>query len=60
MNCLAGKAPPGVNGGTLRRTFVANLHYAAAEFKTAGVKLLIEPINCYDIPVHHLLFGRNG
>ena len=34
----------------LRKTFVANLRYAAAELKKAQLKLLIEPINTYDIP----------
>lgn len=50
INCLAGKAPAGVDDALLRQTFVANLHHAAAELKTAGIKLLIEPINNYDIP----------
>ena len=50
MNCLAGKAPAGVDDALLRKTFVENLRYAAAELKKAGVKLLIEPINNYDIP----------
>jgi len=50
LNCLAGKAPAGVDAGTLRRTLVANLRFAAAELDKAGLKLLIEPINNYDIP----------
>ncbi len=50
LNCLAGKAPAGVDAATLRRTFVANLRFAAAELDKAGLKLLIEPINNYDIP----------
>lgn len=54
LNCLAGKAPVGVDGTALRRTFVDNLRYAAAEFKRTGVRLLIEPINFYDIPGFYL------
>lgn len=54
LNCLAGKAPAGVDEATLRGTFVANLRYAAAEFKKAGLKLLIEPINRFDIPGFYL------
>jgi hydroxypyruvate isomerase len=54
LNCLAGKAPPGADDATLRRTFVANLRYAAAELKKAGVRLLVEPINTYDIPGFYL------
>jgi hydroxypyruvate isomerase len=54
LNCLAGKAPAGVDEAVLRATFVANLKYAAAELKKAGLKLLIEPINTYDIPGFYL------
>lgn len=50
LNCLAGKAPLGADEKMLRQTFVANLTYAAAELKKANLKLLIEPINTYDIP----------
>ncbi|MBX3606586.1 MAG: hydroxypyruvate isomerase [Piscinibacter sp.] len=54
LNCLAGKVPLGASDATLRETFVANLKYAAAELKRAGLKLLIEPINTYDIPGFYL------
>ena len=54
LNCLAGKAPAGVDAQTLRNTFVANLRYAAAAFKKAGLNLLIEPINRFDIPGFYL------
>lgn len=50
VNCLAGKMPPGVALALLRSTFIANLKYAAAELKKANIKLLIEPINTFDIP----------
>ena len=50
LNCLAGKAPAGVPDAQVRATFVANLRFAAAELKTAGLKLLIEPINNHDVP----------
>ena len=50
LNCLAGKAPAVVADELLRQTFVANLRFAAAALKEAGLKLLIEPINNYDIP----------
>jgi hydroxypyruvate isomerase len=50
LNCLAGKAPAGVEAALLYDTFVANLRYAAAQLKGAGLKLLIEPINTFDIP----------
>lgn len=54
LNCLAGKAPAGVSDELLRQTFVANLRYAAAELKKAGLRLLIEPINTFDIPGFYL------
>jgi hydroxypyruvate isomerase len=54
LNCLAGKTPLGATDDVLRQTFVGNLKYAAAQLKKAGVKLLIEPINTYDIPGFYL------
>jgi hydroxypyruvate isomerase len=50
LNCLAGKAPAGVSDAVLRQTLVANLAYAAHELKQAGLRLLMEPINTFDIP----------
>ncbi len=50
INCLAGKAPAGADDALLRKTFVENLRFAAAALKEVGIKLLIEPINNYDIP----------
>jgi hydroxypyruvate isomerase len=50
LNCLAGKAPAGVADQTLRRTLVDNLRYAAGVLKKAHIKLLIEPINSFDMP----------
>ena len=54
INCLAGKKPSGASDETIRNTFVGNLRFAAAELKKAGIKLLIEPINFYDIPGFYL------
>lgn len=50
LNCLAGIAPAGVPDALLRQTFVENLRFAAAALKEAGMRLLIEPVNRYDIP----------
>lgn len=50
VNCLAGRRPESVDPLTARATMVANLRYAAAECKRAGVRLVTEPINCFDIP----------
>lgn len=54
VNCLAGIGPEGVPEHSLRETFVANLEFAAAKLKEAGVKLLIEPVNTRDIPGFYL------
>lgn len=50
VNCLAGKAPAGADLKILHSTFVENLRYAAQELKKANIRLLIEPINTFDIP----------
>jgi hydroxypyruvate isomerase len=50
VNCLAGKLPPGVSHEHAHATFVGNLSFAAAALEAAGIRLLIEPINRYDIP----------
>ncbi len=54
VNCLAGKAPAGVPEATLRATVIDNLRHAAGALKPAGLKLLIEPINSFDIPGFYL------
>jgi hydroxypyruvate isomerase len=50
LNCLAGKAPAGVPREVLQQTFVENLRHAAERLRKHDLKLLIEPINSYDIP----------
>lgn len=50
LNCLAGKAPDGVSTDALRSTFIDNLHFAARQLRGAGIDLLIEPVNTFDIP----------
>ncbi len=50
LNCLVGIVPPGVSQETAHRTVVANLTFAAAALKEEGIRLLIEPINTFDIP----------
>lgn len=54
LNCLAGKAPAGVPQEALRETFISNLSEAAVALKSASLRLLIEPINTYDIPGFYL------
>ncbi len=50
LNVLAGKAPAGIATDVLHRTFVDNLRFAADALHGAGLRLLIEPVNRYDIP----------
>jgi hydroxypyruvate isomerase len=54
LNCLAGKIPAGTDPDLLKKTFISNLAYAAAALKNADIKLLIEPINTFDIPGFYL------
>jgi hydroxypyruvate isomerase len=54
VNCLAGIAPAGVSPELLRYTLVSNLRYAAGQLREAGIRLLIEPINTFDIPGFYL------
>lgn len=50
LNCLLGKLPAGVSPDQARKTAVENLRFAAKELQSAGIMLLIEPINHFDIP----------
>ncbi|APG94322.1 hydroxypyruvate isomerase [Sinorhizobium americanum] len=54
VNCLVGIAPDGVPDSVLRTTLVANLRLAASELGKEGIRLLIEPINRFDIPGFYL------
>jgi hydroxypyruvate isomerase len=50
VNCLAGKFPAGAALQDAHRTLVENLRFAAKELDAAGIRLVIEPINHFDIP----------
>jgi hydroxypyruvate isomerase len=54
VNCLSGIAPVGMPDDVLRTTFVANLKLAAGELGKFGIRLLVEPINRFDIPGFYL------
>lgn len=54
LNCLAGKTPTGVSADVVHATLVENLIHASQRLKDAGLRLLVEPINRYDIPGFHL------
>jgi hydroxypyruvate isomerase len=50
LNCLAGIAPTDADVDTLRRTLVDNLRFTARAFAAEGLRLLVEPINTFDMP----------
>ena len=54
VHVMAGLQPAGIERATLRRTYVANLAWAAEVAAAAGVLLLIEPINTRDVPGYFL------
>jgi hydroxypyruvate isomerase len=50
VNCLVGIPPQGADPEQVRRAVVENLRFAADALKQAGIRLLIEPVNNFDIP----------
>jgi hydroxypyruvate isomerase len=50
LNCLAGILPIGVDVETAHSTLVRNLKFAADALQKEHIRLLIEPINTFDIP----------
>ena len=58
INCLAGIVPEGVSNEQAEQTFVDNLKFAAEALADQNIRLLIEPINYYDIPGFFLNYTR--
>ena len=54
LHCLAGIVAPGADPATARATYIVNLRYAAARLADHGMRLLIEPINTFDMPGYFL------
>ncbi len=54
LHVMAGLAVPGLPREAQRETFAANLAHAAREAASAGVTVLIEPINPRDVPGYFL------
>jgi hydroxypyruvate isomerase len=50
VNCLAGIKPTAVDYDKAWQTFVSNLTFAGKAIHDAGLTLLVEPINRFDIP----------
>jgi hydroxypyruvate isomerase len=60
LNCLAGIAPAGADRDKVRATFVSNLRFAADKLGAAGIMVLTEPINTFDIPGFFLSGTQQG
>jgi len=50
LHVMAGIPPEGADRAALRATYVANLDWAAKQAASAGIDVLIEPINTRDVP----------
>lgn len=50
LNCLAGKVPEGVDIERATQVLVDNLTFAASQLAKSRIRLLLEPINRFDIP----------
>lgn len=50
VNCLVGIRSPGTEETELWTTLVENISYAAEQLQEQGIRLMIEPVNHYDIP----------
>ena len=60
LHCMAGKLPPKVTSERAHEVFVDNLKFAAAAAAPHGVRLLIEPINSFDIPAYFLTGSKQA
>jgi hydroxypyruvate isomerase len=60
LHCMAGKLPPKVTAERAHEVFVENLKFATAAAREQQVRLLIEPINTYDIPGYFLTGSRQA
>lgn len=54
LNCLVGIRPQGVSADNAFKTVVGNLKFAADMLREQKIRLLIEPINTFDIPGFYL------
>jgi hydroxypyruvate isomerase len=54
LNCLAGITPADTDPNLVHATLVRNVKFAADQLKTEKIRLLIEPINTFDIPGFYL------
>ena len=60
LNCLAGIVPSGAPQAKHFDTLVENVRFAAARLKSAGIALMIEPVNTRTIPGFFLTHSRQA
>jgi len=54
LNCLVGITPGGASAGKIETTLINNLRFAARALAEAEIRLLLEPVNSFDIPGFHI------
>src|SRR5450830_1202256 len=54
LNCLVGITPAAADPEKIKKVLTENLKFAADKLKAEGIRLLIEPINTFDIPGFYL------
>ena len=60
LNCLVGITPAGVDAGTVQKTLVDNLSFAAKALDAEGIRLLVEPLNSQDVAGFHLVHTKDA
>ena len=60
LHCMSGILPAGVKREAGQSILRANLAHAAAALKAEGLRLLVEPINYFDIPGYFLNHTRQA
>ena len=60
LNCLVGIIPEGAPVEKIRQTLVDNLQFAATALEKEGIRLLVEPLNDWDIPGFYLVHTQDA
>ena len=60
LNCLAGIVPPDAARARHFETLAENVRFAAERLKTAGIQLMVEPVNTRTVPGFFLTTSRQA
>lgn len=60
LNCLVGLTPIGVPSDRILQVLVDNLKFAAVSLQKEGIRLLVEPLNKFDIPEFYLSHTKDA